>query len=125
MEKKDHDKPLNQALRKKGSELENAPTFTLYFAATSIIKGTMSSVGSPLSSFMPGGYHETAITPERSGRCIMIRASVETVRSIRFEALILETPSTNAKEGLPWEFLVSLLVLKYDILMRLGMYWAF
>lgn len=42
----------------------NILTLIWYLRATSSSKGTMLSTGSPLSSFISGGYQETAMTPE-------------------------------------------------------------
>lgn len=41
-------------------------TFRLYLCAWSKTTGTKSSVGSPFSSAIPGGYHESTITPENT-----------------------------------------------------------
>lgn len=39
-------------------------TFMWYLCATSNNEGIISSIGSPLSSFVEGGYQETAMTPD-------------------------------------------------------------
>ena len=67
-------------------------TFMRYLCATSNSKGTSSSVDSPLSSFIPAGYHDTAMTPDNAERDITHKTENNYQNSIKWDYDKLREP---------------------------------